>query len=42
MTPTSLAAPVAPHAGKIIKNSLRVFERGENLLENVYYTLDLN
>jgi len=34
MRPTSLAAPVAPRIGKIIKNSLRVFERGENLLQN--------
>jgi len=32
MTPTSLAATVAPRTGKIIKNGLRVFERGENSL----------
>jgi len=33
MTPTSLAAP---RTGKIIKNGfrVRVFERGENLLQN--------
>jgi len=31
MTVTSL---VAPRTGKIIKNSLSVFERGENLLQN--------
>jgi len=29
-----LAAAVAPHKGKIIKNGLGVFERGENLLQN--------
>jgi len=34
MTPTSLAAAVAPRTGKIFKNSLRVFEREENLLQN--------
>jgi len=34
MTPTSLAAAVAPRTGKIIKNGLRVFEKGENLLHN--------
>jgi len=34
MTPTSLAAAVAPRAGKIIENGLHVFERGENLLQN--------
>jgi len=33
-TPTPFAAPVAPRTGKIIKNGLRVFERGENLLLN--------
>jgi len=27
MTPTPLAAAVAPRTGKIIKNGLRVFER---------------
>jgi len=32
MTPTSLAAAFAPRTGKVIKNGLRVFERGENLL----------
>jgi len=34
MTPTSIAAVVAPRKGKIIKNGLSVFERGENLLQN--------
>jgi len=34
MTPTSLAAVVKPRTGKIIKNGLRAFERGENLLQN--------
>jgi len=34
MTPTSLAADVAPRTGKIIKNGLHVFERAENLLQN--------
>jgi len=34
MTPTSLATAVAPHTGKIIKNDLSVFERGQNLLQN--------
>jgi len=34
MTPTSFAEPIAPRSGKIIKNGLRVFERGENLLQN--------
>jgi len=34
MTPTSLAAPVAPRTGKIIKNGLCVFKGGENLLQN--------
>jgi len=29
MTSTSLAAPVASRTGKIIKNGLRAFERGE-------------
>jgi len=29
MTPTSLVAAVAPHAGKIIKKGLNVFERGK-------------
>jgi len=36
MTPTSLAAAVAPHTGKIIKDGLRVFERREHLLQNSY------
>jgi len=32
---SSLAVPVAPRTGKIIKNVLRVFEEeGENLLKN--------
>jgi len=31
MTPTSLAAAAAPRTVKIIKNGLRVFERGEHL-----------
>jgi len=34
MTPTSLAAAVVPRTCKIIQNGLRVFERGENLLQN--------
>jgi len=34
MTLTSLVAAVAPRTGKIIKNGLHVFERGENLLQN--------
>jgi len=42
MTPKSLAVAVlAPRAGKIIKNSLRVFERGENLLQNGVLTFYL-
>jgi len=36
---TSLVAVVAPRTGKIIKNGLGVFGRGENL---VYYTLHLS
>jgi len=36
MTLTSLAAAVAPHTGRIIKNGLYVFERGENLLHIVF------
>jgi len=40
MTPTSLA--VAFRTGKIIKNWLRVFERGENCYKIVYYTLWLD
>jgi len=34
MTPTSLVADVVLITGKIIKNGLGVFERGENLLQN--------
>jgi len=34
MTPTSIAVAVVPRIGKIIKNDFRVFERGENLLQN--------
>jgi len=34
MTPTSLAADIAPRTGRIIKKGLRVFERGENILQN--------
>jgi len=29
-----LAAAVAPRTGKITKNSLNIFERGTNLLQN--------
>jgi len=29
-----LAGAVAPRTGKIIKNGVDVFERGENLLQN--------
>jgi len=43
MTPTSFAAPVAPGTGKIIKNGLRVLERGENLLLNgVHFVFNLS
>jgi len=43
MTPTSLAVAVVPRTGKIIKNSLRVFESGENLLQNgILHTLYLS
>jgi len=44
MTPTSLAAPVAPRTGKILKNGLHVFERGGNLLQNgiLYFALKLS
>jgi len=44
MTPTSFAAPVAPCTGKINKNSLRVFERGEDLLQNctLHFVFKLN
>jgi len=34
MRVTLLVAVVVPCTGKIIKNGLRVFERGENLLQN--------
>jgi len=34
ITPTSLVVAVAPRTVKIIKNGLRVFERGEHLLQN--------
>jgi len=34
MTATSLKTAVAHRTGKIIKNSLTVFERGENLRQN--------
>jgi len=34
MTPMSLATAAAPRKGKIIKNGLRVFERGDNLLQS--------
>jgi len=41
MAVMSLVAVVAPHTGKIIKNSLSIFERGENLLQNgiLYFLL---
>jgi len=41
MRMTSLVAVVAPSTGKIIRNSLRVFERGENCYKMVYNTLYL-
>jgi len=35
MTPTSLAVPVAPRTGKMIKNGLTLFfERGRNFPQN--------
>jgi len=34
MTPTSLAAVVAPRTGKINKNRLSFFEKGGYLLQN--------
>jgi len=34
MTLMSLAAAVVTRTGKIMKNGLHVFERGENLLQN--------
>jgi len=33
MRVTSLVAVVAPRASKIVKNGLRLFEKGENLLQ---------
>jgi len=44
MTPTSLAAVVAPRTGKIIKNGLRVFQSGENMLQNgiLYFAFKLS
>jgi len=38
----SLVVVVAPRTGKIIKNDLSVFEKGENLLQNGNYTLYLS
>jgi len=35
MTVMSLVAAVVPRTSQIIKNGLSVFERGENLLQNV-------
>jgi len=34
MAVTSLAAAATPCTGKISKNGLSIFERGENLLQN--------
>jgi len=34
MTPTSFAAAVVLCTGKIIRNGLRISERGENFLQN--------
>jgi len=50
MMVTSLVAIVAPRTSKIVKNGLRAFERGENLLQKeekicykiVSYTLCLD
>jgi len=43
MTPTSLAAALAPRTGKIITNSPRVFEEEEKICyEMEYYTLHLS
>jgi len=39
---TSLTAALAPHKGKIIKNGLRVFESGKNLLQKGIHTLHLS
>jgi len=38
MTATSLVVAVAPRSGKVIKNGVGIFERGENLLQK-WYTL---
>jgi len=40
-TPWSLATAIAPRTGKIIKNDLGVFERGEHLLQNDNHTLSI-
>jgi len=37
MTPTSLAAPVTPRTGRIIKNGLCVFERGQNAKNGILH-----
>jgi len=43
MTPTPLAAAVAPRIGKIIKVYLRVFFKGETIYyKTVYYALYLH
>jgi len=43
MMVTSLVAAVAPRTGKIVKNSLGVVEKEENILyKMVYYTLYLS
>jgi len=34
----TLVTAVVPHTGKINKNGRSVFERGESLLQIVYYT----
>jgi len=39
MTPTSLATALVSRTGKIIKNVLRVFERGKICYKMAYYTL---
>jgi len=38
----SLATVVAPRTGKIIENSLNVFERGKNLLQNGIQKLSIS
>jgi len=38
ITLTSLVAAVTPRTGKIDKNGLSVFERGENLLQKAWAT----